>query len=311
MRRSVRGLVLAALGASAACASGDPPRLGVGDLPPETHGAWTRAAFELRNEGGRTLTLDRVVPSCGCGAVSRLPTELAPKSTARLDVACIRTGAVGDDVRELALRTSDPRSPDTLLRIRLGRSTRAYTPVYLGYVAVGETLVRDVVVPLLAGDVPTRSAGDVEVAAVPPSADASRAVRVRFRPQRAGVVRTTVDLGSAGLLSITAVAWDGMMAFPAEVRTPRTTGATALPTLTLVAAGAAPFAIARVEYPPGIDGEVRPVVPGRQYRLVLTARGPAPGADAVIRVHGAGADGPVLVIPVVDASRSAADPPSA
>lgn len=311
MRRSVRLLVLAALAACTACGSGDPPRLAVGDLPAETHGAWTRAAFELRNEGGRTLTLDRVVPSCGCGAVSRLPVELVPKAAARLDVACIRTGVAGDDVRELALRTSDPRSPDTLLRVRLGRSVRALAPVYLGYVAVGETLVRDVVVPLLAGDVPTRSAGDVEVAAVPPSADGSRAVRVRFRPQRAGVVRTTIDLGPAGLLPITAIAWDRMMAFPAEVRTPRATGATGLPPLTLVAAGATPFAIARVEYPPGIDGEVRPVVPGRQYRLVLTVRGPAPSADAAIRVHGVGADDPVLVIPVVDASRAATDPPSA
>jgi hypothetical protein len=305
-----RLLAVAVAAASAACGSGEPARLAVRDLPAETSGVTTRATFELRNDGGRPLVLDRVVPACGCGPVSRLPAELRPGVAAQLEIECVGSSVAGDDVRELALRTSDPRSPETLLRVRLGRAAHGLAPVYLGYVAVGETLVRDVAVPSLAADVAPRSSGDVDVETASGAPDAARAVRVRFRPRTAGVVRATVDLGAAGLLTVTAVGYDGVMAFPAEVRSPRPSGAAGLPPVTLVAAGASPFTVGHVEYPPGMSGEIRPVVPGRQYRLALALRGALAGG-AAIRVHGERPEDPVLVIPVVDAAdRDRTRPPA-
>lgn len=306
--RSARGLVALLVAASAACGSGEPPRLVVRDVGSETRDTRTRATFELRNEGGHPLAVDRVVPSCACGPVSRLPEELLPGSTARLDVECAGARLGGDDARELAIRTSDPRSPETLLRVRLGRAADALPATYLGYVAVGETLVRDVTLAPASADVVPRRSGDVEIEPVPPRADGTRAVRVRFRPSTPGVLRTVVDLGAAGRLPIAAVAYDGLLAVPPEVRLPRPSGASALPIVSLVAAGAEPFAIARIEYPPGLGGELRAIVPGRQYRLVLAARGPLSADGAMIRVHGARDDDPVVAIPVVDATRGAGPP---
>lgn len=307
--RLARAAAIVLVAGSAACGSGEPARLVVRDVGAETRDARTHATFELRNDGGRPLVVDRVVPSCGCGPVSRLPEELAPGASARLDVECSGARLGGDDARELALRTSDPRSPETLLRVRLGRAAEALPPTYLGYVAVGETFVRDVALAPSSADVAPRKVGDVEIEPAPPGVDGARAIRVRFRPSAAGVVRAVVDLGSAGRMPITAVAYDGLLAVPPEVRVPRPSGASALPAVSLIAAGTEPFAIARVEYPPGLGGELRAIVPGRQYRLVLTGRGPLP-ADGAIRVHGARTGDPVLAIPVVDATRAPAGPPA-
>ncbi|MCC6763192.1 MAG: hypothetical protein IT293_00885 [Deltaproteobacteria bacterium] len=299
---AVRALAAAVAAGAIGCAGGEAARLAVTPLPPETVGDVARVSFELRNEGGRPLALDRVLPACGCGGRLRLPPELAPGATTRLDVECRGPRIAGDDARELRLRTSDPRSPETLLRVELGRAPAGLPPVYLGYVAVGATLVRDVSVPLAAGDVAPRSGGEVAVEPQPPAGDGTRLARLRFTPRAAGVVRTTVDLGSAGRLPLTAIAYERVMAFPAEVRVPRPTGAPGMPSVTLVATGAAPLAIARVEYPSGVAGELRTVVPGRQYRLVLQARGALPTRDAAIRVLAEGTADPVLVIPFVDAA---------
>lgn len=292
----------------AACTSGEAPRLTVTPLASETRDGAVRAAFELRNDGGRPLILDRVVPACGCGAVSRLPPDLAPRAHTRLDVECRGPRLAGEDVHELTLRTSDPRRPETPLRVELGPAPADPAPIYLGYVTVGATLVRDVPVP---GASPARAAasggGEVAAEPLPPAADGTRLVRLRFMPRTPGVVRTAIDLGPAGMLPVTAVAWDRVLAFPAEVRVPRATGGAGLPAVILVAAGEAPLAIARVDYPPGVAGELRTVVPGRQYRLSLYGRGPMPAGDAAIRVVAAGAADPVLVIPLVDA---AAPPPA-
>ncbi len=289
-----------------ACGGADPPHLAVTALPAATDSR--AAAFELRNEGGRMLTLDGVVAGCGCVAGSRLPPELAPGAATRLDVRCSASRLAGDGERELRVRSSDARRPETLLRVALGPSSAAPAPLYLGYVAVGATLVRDVVVASDATVPPTASRPDLEVDALAPNPDGVRSVRVRYTPRVAGIVRTTVDLGPAGMLPITAVAYERVMAYPAEVRVPRPSGAAGLGGVTLVVATDSPLAIARVDYPAGITGELRTIEPGRQYRLVLHGRGPIAGSDAAIRVHGdAGAD-PLLVIPVVDAAAAEARP---
>ncbi|MCC6849727.1 MAG: DUF1573 domain-containing protein [Deltaproteobacteria bacterium] len=301
-RGAARVLAAAAMAAAVGCASGGAPQLAVAPLPAERVGDLARAAFELRNDGGRVLVLDRVVPGCGCVARSRLPPELAPGAATRLDVECRGPRIAGDETRELRVRTSDPRSPETLVRVAVGRVPAGLPAVYLGYVAVGTTLVRDVSLAMTSGDVLPRADGEVAVEPQPAAGDGTRLVRLRFTPHAAGVVRTTVDLGPAGRLPLVAIAYERALAFPAEIRVPRATGAPGLPTVTLVAAGTAPLAIARVEYPPGVAGELRAVVPERQYRLVLQVRGAIPTGNGAIRVVAEGTTDPVLVIPLVDAT---------
>ncbi len=308
-RRAAVVLVAAWLAAGAVgCTRGAPARLAVTPLPSARVDGVLRAAFELRNEGERPLFLDRVVPACGCGVRSRLPAELAAGAVTRLDVECRGPRITGDDACELRLFTSDARSPETPLRVAVGRVPAGIPPVYLGYVAVGTTLARDVPLPSTTGEIAPRPGGELEVEAQPPAADGTPVLRVRFTPRFAGVVRRTVDLGPAGRLPVTAIAYARAVAFPPEVRLPRPTGASGLPTVMLVATGAAPLAIARLEYPPGMTGELRAVVPGRQYRLVLRARGATPARDAEIRVVAAGLAEPVLVIPVIDTTAVGARP---
>jgi hypothetical protein len=127
---------------------------------------------------------------------------------------------------------------------------------------------------------------------------------VRFTPRAAGVVRATIDLGpGADPLPVTAVAYDGVVAFPPEVRVPRTTGAPGLPSIMLIARDGAPLAIGDVDYPDGISGELRTIVPGKQFRLLLRGRVPPGAPDAAIRVRRDPASEPLVVIPVVDGLR--------
>ena len=68
--------------------------------------------------------------------------------------------------------------------------------------------------------------------------------------------------------------------------------------------GADPLEITRVEYPPGLAGELRTITPGRQLRLALHTRGRAADDSqgaAVIRLHTSSSEEPVLSIPVVRA----------
>lgn len=281
-----------------ACGRADPPRLETSALPVVADAGGTTARFQLRNVGGRALAVDGVVPACGCAATSRLPAALGPGATSMLEVRCLPPHGGNDGARELRLRTSDPAHPEIPLRVSVGATTPGPDPgaLYLGYVAVGETVVRDVVLPTAVTGLAPPALAELTLEPLPVRADGAHGVRVRFAPRVAGIVRTTIDLGAGGRVAVSAVGYDGAMAFPAEVRLPRPSGAAGWPVVTLMGLAEAPLAISRVEYPPGVTGELRTVVSGRQYRLLLRGRPSSPAA--AIRVYGEAA--PILGIPIID-----------
>ena len=294
-------VVLVAL--AIACGRSDPPRLEVTPLPANGTTNSGDLRYQLRNVGGRTLALDGLASTCGCAAITQLPETLAPGAASVLAVQCRPVRAVGEVVRELRLRSSDPSNPETVLRITQPGGDAGPDPaaLYFGYVAVGESAVRDVVLPVAvsAASVMLPAQSELRVEPMPARADGAHGVRVVFTPRLAGVVRATVDLGPAGgMLPVIAVGYAGVLAFPAEVRLTRSAG---LPNITLIGLGDEPLAITHIDYPPGLAGELRTVVPGRQFRLVLRGRGLAGAAgQAVIRLRREGGD-PILTIPVVGA----------
>jgi hypothetical protein len=297
--------VLAAL--AVACGRSDPPRLKVTAMPGGAQQGAVDVRFQLRNVGGRELVFDGLAPACGCAAVSRLPETLASGASTMLDVRC-RVGR--EAIRELHLSSSDPGSPDTVLRVTLPGNGASVDPaaLYFGYVPVGESVVRDVTVPAAAtleGLAPP-DRPELAIEALAPRADGTRGARVRFTPRVPGVVRAAIDLGSAaGVLPVVGVGYDGVVAYPAEVALPPAAGSTVLPAVTLIATGSQPLAIAHVDYPPGLAGELRAVVPGRQFRLLLRGGVDAAG-PAAIRLHGAAGGEPILTIPVVGLASGAA-----
>jgi hypothetical protein len=289
---------------AAACGGGGPPRLDASALPAAAPVAGvTELQVRLRNVGGRTLALDGVGRVCGCAAANELPAALAPGASALLRLRCRAPRTAGAARRDVALRTSDPQQPTTVLSEALPGSGPGPAPVYFGYVAVGAAAVRDVVLPgaVALDALPPPAEPALALEALPSRPAGATGVRVRFTPARAGVVRATLDLGTAGgALPIVAVGYDGVLATPPEVRASSPRGA--LPAVTVVNTRASPLAIARVEYPPGIEGELRTIVPGRQLRLVLRGRAAAePSGAAAVRLLGADGVTPVLTIPVVAA----------
>jgi len=297
--------IAAMLAVAAACTRSEPARLEVRALTTVAEADAIAARFQLKNVGGQLLTLDGIVPACGCMPASPLTDALAPGATQALDVRCTVPRDAGAVVRELHLRSSDPSSPETALPVTLqGRSTGPEpAALFFGYVAVDASETRDVVLPPGTA-VPPPARTDLTVEPLPARPDGAHGIRVRFTPRAPGVVRTSVSLGpNAGALPITAIAYDRILAFPSELRVPRPTGAPGLPSITLVGRGPAPLAIANVDYPSGLSGELRPIVPGQQYRLVLRGR-PAITADAAIRIRGARGE-ELLAIPVGAAARPA------
>ena len=304
---AIVALAVIVLAVGSGCDGDDPPRLQVTAVPGSISAdgradAAVRVRYQLRNAGGRTLLFDGVVPACGCRPSGEVPAELVPGAAATLDVECRAPESVGETIRELRLRSNDPTSPSTALRMTLRNPTPGPVPaaLYLGYVAVGAAAVRDVVVPgaVVNGGAPAPERPDLAVEAAPPRPDGARAVRVRFAPRAAGVVRTTVNVGGV-VVPVTAVAYDRVIAYPAEVALSSARGGAAAETVTLIAAGASPLALARVDYPPGMSGELRVVDPGRAWRLVLRGRPTRGGAEsASVRLYDATGAAPIATIPL-------------
>lgn len=303
MRRVEHAAALAILAALAAgCGGNETPRLKATALPASAPLAGaTDLRVQLRNIGGRTLALDGVGRICDCTATNDLPAVLAPGASAMLDLRCRAPRSATAVTREIVLRTSDPHEPATVLSAPLPGIGPGAVPaaVYLGYVTVGGTAMRDVVLPSAVAieSLPRPTDGALTLEPMPSRADGARGVRVRFAPTRAGVVRASLDLGpGVGPLPVVAVGYDVVIATPPEVRIP-TAGNGALPAITVVVTGDAPLTIGRVEYPDGIQGELRTVVPGKQARLVIRARASA-ARNGAIRILGADGATPILTIPV-------------
>jgi hypothetical protein len=318
-QRRVARLVVALMMLASACGRSDPPRLTLSPLlasgTASASSSVVDACFQLRNVGGRVLALDGVVSACGCVATSHLPETLAPGASSRLDVRCRLPRTIGDVVvRELRLRSSDPSNPETAIRVTLAGAREGPDPsaLYFGYVPVGESVTRDVVLPMAvaAGSLTPPTEAGLTIEPMPVHADGAHGVRVRFAPRVVGVVRADIDLGPVGgVLPVIAVGYGRVLAFPAEVRLPSAAG---LPAITLVGLGDEPLAITQVDYPPGLAGELRTVIPGQQFRLALRGRLLADAAgvgSAAIRLRGDAAGEPLLTIPVTRAPSGGADLP--
>jgi hypothetical protein len=303
-RADAIALVLGLL--ASACAQGEPPRLVVSPQAPAVANGAADAPFELRNTGGRPLALDGIVPACGCTPASHLPDTLAPGAAALFHVQCRPPAGTADVVRSLRIRSSDPTRPESELRVTLAPARTAPDPgaLYFGYVAVGASAVRDVVLPVPFGDLAPTAVPDFTAEPLPDRADGAHVMRVHFTPHAAGVVRATLGLGpAAGALPVSAVAYAGVMAFPAELAAKRASG-TGLPSVTLVVPGPESIALGRIDYPPGMSGELHTIVPGRQFRLLVRGHVAAAEAPGAIRIHAEAPNGPVIEIRVVDGTGS-------
>jgi len=307
-RSKPRSRLLAALALAlcAACDGGDPPRLVVSTAPATSVAAAApivTTRVQLQNLGGRALLLDGLVPACGCASTAGMPARLDPGARAFVDVACRLPPTGSATFRELRLRSSDPAAPDQALRVSLPAAKIGPDPatLYFGYVAIGSSAIRDVALPDAVAIDGLPTPGPVfNYEPVPPRLAAGRSgLRVRFAPRGPGVVRATLDLGPAGTIDAIGVGYANVLAYPAEVRVPSPAHAGNLPAITLIGIGTEPLDVTRIDYPAGLGGELRTVVPGHQFRLVLRARGGGTTAGDAIRLRTGDVEEPVVSIPVV------------
>jgi hypothetical protein len=292
-------LIALALVLAAACAGGGQPRLEVGEPSvPARSGA---ARFRLHNAGSGDLVVHAVVPDCACRASVAGSEAIGPGRDAELVAACrVVPGATG--ARHIRMRSNDPEHPETVFEVALPASTAATEPaaIFFGQVAVGEAAAREIVVRGSGSEMPTVSGESLTVARGGTRPDGTPTYRVTFAPATPGIVRgSLVPRAGAAPVPIVGVGTARLAAFPAEVHWPSAV-AEGMPTVMVKNLGDAPLAIAGVDLPSGLGADVRPVEPGRQYRLVLRRTGGAPVAETgAIRVRTDSPDEPVLVIPVV------------
>jgi hypothetical protein len=305
VRRAEASLIVLVL--AGACGTASPPRLAVTALPaapavddPRSvssggSGAAVLVRYELANGGGRPLVLHGVVLDCGCTLASVLPDALAPGERATIALHCRAANAGGAVTRTSRLITSDPATPEAPLRVAFAAAPPVAEPgaLYFGYVPVGAAAVREI------ASTTAPSAGDpaLTVEARPPRADGRAAYRIRFAPTAAGPFRGVLRIGAA-TMPVSGVGYAGVLAFPAELELPNPATAGAPPAVTLTNVRAEPLAIAGLELPPGLAGEVVPISPGREFRLVLRVHAPLPAGAGVIRVHTGDVAAPILEIPV-------------
>jgi hypothetical protein len=310
VRRAEAALI--ALGVLAgACGTGAPPHLAVTALPAQPApaarpadrtpssaepGATLLARYELANGGGRPLVLHGLVLDCGCTLVSALPDALAPGERATIALRCRAPSAGGAATRTSRLVTNDPAAPEAPLGVAFAAAAPAAAEpaaLYFGYVPVGGAAIRD----LATTTAPSAHDPALTVEARSPGADGRTTYRVRFAPTVAGPFRGALSAG-ARTVPVSGVGYARVLAFPAEVELPNPATSGAPPVITLTNVGAEPLAIARVELPPGLVGEVVPAGAGREFRLALRVRAPLPAGGGVIRIYTSDAAAPVLEIPV-------------
>ena len=74
--------------------------------------------FTLRNAGDADLTIQRVVPSCGCTATSSSTDKVAPGANAQVHVEVDTTGFSGEKLKTVRLFTNDPTDPAAMLTMQ-------------------------------------------------------------------------------------------------------------------------------------------------------------------------------------------------
>lgn len=106
--------------AQSAGASG--PRLKIAqpefDFGTVSQGSKVEHAFEVQNVGGAPLTIDRVVPSCGCTASATSKDAVAPGESATIAVTFDSKGFSGKKVKTVRVYTNDLENPTTVLTLR-------------------------------------------------------------------------------------------------------------------------------------------------------------------------------------------------
>lgn len=311
--RSLRRAALLPLALAAACGRGAPARLQIGQVTTDAAPAAAStlvARVEIRNDGGRELLLHGARLDCGCRLAAPLPGSLASGEQATLAVRCRAASEPSARPREISLLSSDPEHPEVAVQIVLPQGSPVGiepAALYFGYVAIGASAV---------GELSLRSDENVAAPALPdgtdpaftieqrpPRADGRRVVRVRFTPRVSGPFHAALALGGAtDTLPVSGVGYRGLIALPAEVSVPSETTGGAPPAIAVKAVGPAPVTITAVETPAGLVGELQTTTPGREYRLLLRARGGRVALGGGILLHTSDPDEPVLTIPLRDGS---------
>lgn len=293
-------VVLLAPALAAGCEGGAPPHLTLGQPVLDGAGGTQRARVELRNDGGRALALHGARLDCGCRLLAPLPEQLAPGESATLAVRCRAERDAGARARTIAVVSNDPARPEAVAEVAWPPGGIVEGPgLYFGYVALGVSAVRDLVLRADESETaPVSSDPALTFEQRPPRADGAHVLRVRFTPRAAGPLHATLTLGGA-TRDASGVAYRNLIALPAEIHVPSETTGGAAPTIALKSVGATPVAITAVETPEGLSGEVQPPGAAHELRLVLRAHGPRRSGGAVV-LRTSDPDEPVVTIPVRD-----------
>ncbi|MEW5826144.1 MAG: DUF1573 domain-containing protein [Candidatus Bipolaricaulota bacterium] len=92
-------------------------------------GSVVTKTFTLRNTGDETLTITRVLASCGCTATTLEKNELAPGETVDLTARVDTTGFSGTVVKTVSVQSNDPVQPSLVLRMTLRIQPSPEAPV--------------------------------------------------------------------------------------------------------------------------------------------------------------------------------------
>jgi hypothetical protein len=302
---------------AAACGTRSPARLELGEVVTEPAAGQSRTAVarvEIRNAGAQDLLLHGVRLDCGCRLGSSLPDALAAGARAILVLLCRNGADATARPREIRLSSSDPARAEAVVRFTIPQLSRvAVEPamLYFGYVPVGSSAARELTLP--AGSETEDAAGadlplvardpELQIEQRPPRTDGRHVVRIRFTPRAAGPFRGALELrGGADAVPVSGVGYRSILAFPAELALPSELTAGAPAAIALKNVGAAPLEISAVDVPPGLAAELQTTTPGREFRLVVRARGRLDAEHAEIRLHTSAAEEPVVTIPVRDGS---------
>ncbi len=305
-------LALCVVALASACErNGGPPRLevspaeyvrGVESAPGGDARAGVGARFRIRNGGQGPLQLRALVSDCACHAAIVGPDVVGSNEEVTIAARCRPVPGAGDH-RQLRVHSNDPDHPTHTLAVRVAGGDPVARPAALsfGYVQVGREVAREILVPDAPPLVRLKSGADA-FSLVPGAVgrDGSRTYRVRFAPQRPGVSRAVLARGAGAVpIAVSGVGFEDLAAFPAEVRTPSAV-AEDLPQLFLKNVTGTPLEVTRIDYPPGIAGELQTIVAGEEFRVRLRSVGPprnvSPGA---ILVHTNASDAPSVVVPVI------------
>ncbi len=304
-RRLVAAAVLAA-----ACGSPAPGRLEVGTASVDDRAEPSATAvlrIPVRNAGTGDLLLHDVRVGCGCRLTTPAPDVLAPGTGASFVVRCRRDvgDGPGDPNRTtaaLVVTSSDPDRSETTVPLPVPRAPSFAQPrsLYFGYVALGGSAARDVVLPASAAAEHPAAKPPLTVEARPTRADGSRVVRVRFTPIETGPFRGELRLDDTHApLPVSGVAYRKLLAFPAVGTVPSLVGGGPL-TITVASTAAEPLTITSVDVPDGLAADVQSSL-GHENRVVLHARGPHVALPAAIRIHTNDRDEPTVIVPLRDA----------